>query len=153
MTYTNISEMRTVCENSKSISAAAKELGMKYDTLKKYAQAHGFFNPNQSGKGIPKKYYGVQFTLEDILDGKHPQYTTNKLKKRLIEGGVLDKVCVSCGITDEWNGKPIVLQLDHINGVNDDHALENLRLLCPNCHSQTDTWCGRNKAVKDLTDS
>ncbi|MGB2240169.1 MAG: HNH endonuclease [Pseudomonadales bacterium] len=53
--------------------------------------------------------------------------------------------CSSCGIGDEWNGKPITLQLDHINGVNNDHRLDNLRMLCPNCHSQTDTWCGRNK--------
>lgn len=45
-----------------------------------------------------------------------------------------------------WAGKPIVLHLDHINGVRNDNRLENLRWLCPNCHSQTDTYCGRNKS-------
>lgn len=53
--------------------------------------------------------------------------------------------CEECGITNTYNGKPIVLQCDHIDGDNDNHSLDNLRLLCPNCHSQTDTWCGRNK--------
>jgi len=142
MTYTNIEEMRTVCEQSGSMTAAAKQLGMKYDTLKKYALQHGFFNPNQSGKGTSK---GRQYQTADILLGKYPNYKTSVLKKRLVTEGILVYNCTSCGIGDEWNGNPIVLQLDHINGIHDDHRLENLRLLCPNCHSQTDTWCGRNK--------
>ena len=145
MTYTNIEEMRTVCSQSTSMTAAAKQLGMKYDTLKKYALQHGFFNPNQSGKGQTKNYSGRKFATKDILEGKHPQYATDKLKKRLVKEGILEYNCSSCGMKDEWNDKPITLQLDHINGVNNDHRLDNLRLLCPNCHSQTDTWCGRNK--------
>lgn len=55
------------------------------------------------------------------------------------------RYCEECGITDTYNGKPITLQCDHIDGNNDNHNLDNLRLLCPNCHSQTHTWCGRNK--------
>ena len=51
--------------------------------------------------------------------------------------------CYECHIKD-WNNKPIKLELDHINGINHDNRLENLRLLCPNCHSQTDTFRGRN---------
>lgn len=53
--------------------------------------------------------------------------------------------CEECGIKDSYNGKPITLQCDHIDGNNNDHRLANLRLLCPNCHSQTETWCARNK--------
>jgi len=52
--------------------------------------------------------------------------------------------CSMCGIRD-WNDKEITLELDHINGNNRDHRLANIRLLCPNCHSQTPTWRGRNK--------
>ena len=51
--------------------------------------------------------------------------------------------CQKCGIS-EWLGNPLTLQLDHINGVNNDHRLTNLRFLCPNCHSQTDTYAGKN---------
>jgi hypothetical protein len=50
--------------------------------------------------------------------------------------------CAWCGIV-EWRERPLVLHLDHINGINNDNRLENLRLLCPNCHSQTDTYCNR----------
>ena len=54
--------------------------------------------------------------------------------------------CVKCGNTGEWNGSPLTLQLDHVNGVNGDNRKENLRWLCPNCHSQTETFAGRNSA-------
>lgn len=53
--------------------------------------------------------------------------------------------CSECGISDTYNNKPITLQCDHIDGDSDNNVLTNVRLLCPNCHSQTDTWCGRNK--------
>jgi hypothetical protein len=82
--------------------------------------------------------------LNEILEGKHPQYQTFKLKKRLLKENVLENKCVVCGIK-EWNKKYISLQLDHIDGNGHNHKLENLRLVCPNCHSQTDTYCGKNK--------
>lgn len=81
--------------------------------------------------------------LEEILEGLHPQYQTNKLKKRLIKENIFEDKCFICNLS-EWNKKPIILHLDHINGKSKDHRLCNLRLLCPNCHGQTDTWCGRN---------
>ena len=87
---------------------------------------------------------GKKIDLQEILEGKHPSYQTLKLKKRLIKENILENVCLSCGI-DDWQGKEISLHLDHIDGNNHNHALSNLRLLCPNCHSQTDTWCGKNK--------
>jgi hypothetical protein len=58
--------------------------------------------------------------------------------------------CELCGLKDTWNGRPITLELDHINGDNKDNKYSNLRLLCPNCHSQTDTFKGRNKKNKPL---
>lgn len=72
-------------------------------------------------------------------------YPTGKLKKRLLREGVLSEECSECGSGPVWNGKPLTLQLDHTNGVSDDHRLENLRILCPNCHTQTLTYAGRNK--------
>lgn len=81
--------------------------------------------------------------LSDILV-RESAYTNNtSLKKRLVDEGVKEYHCEMCGITD-WNNKPLSLQLDHINGINNDNRLENLRLLCPNCHSQTPTFAGKN---------
>jgi hypothetical protein len=87
---------------------------------------------------------GIPIPLKEILEGEHPYYQTFKLNKRLLADGVFENKCSICGI-QEWNSLPISMQLDHINGCSYDHRLENLRFLCPNCHSQTDTWCGKNK--------
>ncbi len=73
------------------------------------------------------------------------------VRKRMRRHNLISYSCgiQSCPLYDiispEWAGEPVVLQLDHINGVRNDHRLENLRWLCPNCHSQTPTYCGRNK--------
>lgn len=66
-----------------------------------------------------------------------------KRKKRMIKEGLLQPYCYICKM-NSWLNKPISLQLDHINGINKDHRIENLRLLCPNCHSQTETFAGKN---------
>lgn len=84
-----------------------------------------------------------QHTLEEILVENSP-YSTGNARKRLLSSGTKAKACEECGIT-EWNGKSITFALHHINGINNDHRLENLCLLCPNCHSQTETYKGRNK--------
>ncbi len=65
------------------------------------------------------------------------------VKRYLLEAGILENRCSWCGIT-EWRGRPISIQIDHVNGISDDHRLENLRMLCPNCHSQTETFAARN---------
>lgn len=81
--------------------------------------------------------------LKEILI-KNSKYTSSRhLKFRLINENILKYECSICGLS-LWLNKPISLHLDHINGINDDNRLENLRLLCPNCHSQTDTYCGKN---------
>jgi 5-methylcytosine-specific restriction endonuclease McrA len=65
------------------------------------------------------------------------------VRRRLLLDGIFENRCTICNIED-WLGKPLAMHIDHINGVRDDHRLENLRMLCPNCHSQTDTYGGRN---------
>jgi len=80
----------------------------------------------------------------DLILVEQSTYNTNRLKRRLIKLGLLPNECAECGQRSEWHRKPLVLVLDHINGNSKDHRLENLRLLCPNCNSQTATFCGRN---------
>ncbi len=67
----------------------------------------------------------------------------SNLKWRLLQEGLLSNRCEACGLT-EWRGKPLSIQIDHVNGIANDNRLENLRMLCPNCHSQTETFSGRN---------
>jgi hypothetical protein len=66
------------------------------------------------------------------------------LKKRLYEEGLKERRCGLCGQDEVWHGRRLSLILDHINGVKDDHRLENLRIVCPNCAASLETHCGRN---------
>lgn len=129
---------------SKSATEAAAKLGIKYDTYKKYAIKYGCFVTNMSGKGTTKNNINNTIPLSDILDGKHPQYQSNKLRIRLIKENILLPVCNCCKNTT-WLDKPIPLELNHIDGVSSNHVLDNLELLCPNCHAFTSTYRGRNK--------
>jgi hypothetical protein len=83
-------------------------------------------------------------SLEEVLVKDSDYRNIKSMKKRLIEEGYIERVCSECGQGAEWNGKPLVLILDHINGVHNDNRLDNLRLLCPNCNSQQDTCAGKN---------
>ena len=65
------------------------------------------------------------------------------VRKKIIDENLLEYKCACCGIST-WQGKDLSLELDHINGINNDHRLENLRFLCPNCHSQTETYGSKN---------
>jgi hypothetical protein len=70
--------------------------------------------------------------------------SSNILKIKCLKEGLLDNVCYECGLCPEWENQRLVLHLDHINGDKYDNRLENLRILCPNCHSQTDNYCNKN---------
>jgi hypothetical protein len=79
----------------------------------------------------------------DRLLVKGRRATTSHLRMRLIEEGLKEHRCEACGRT-EWQGQPIPLELDHRNGDRTDNRIENLRVLCPNCHALTPTYRGRN---------
>lgn len=80
---------------------------------------------------------------EDILK-KNCKHQRTVLRRYVIKNNLIPYKCAICGCT-EWQGKTLSLELDHINGVNNDNRLENLRFLCPNCHSQTSTYGSRNQ--------
>ena len=104
------------------------------------------FSPSQStGTYCSNKCQGLfKFlteTIPRVEEGIVNQ--TSTLRKYLKE--IKGCVCAECGIGDIYNNKPITLQVDHIDGNSDNNFPNNLRLLCPNCHSQTETWVSRNK--------
>ena len=85
-----------------------------------------------------------KYDLKEILIENSPYSNMDRLKKRILKEGLLEYKCEECGNNGEWNGKTLVLQLEHKNGKHDDHRLNNLCFLCPNCHSQTSTYAGKN---------
>lgn len=148
-----ISESTSVSEILKKLGIAAK--GSNHTKLSKFLKESDFDISTLVGrhikryndKGIPKKW------LSEILK-ENGSGNSNALKKRLIDYGVKKYKCENpkCGIT-EWCGEPIELELHHINGNHYDNRLENLVLLCPNCHSQTSNFRtseGLNKILSDI---
>ncbi|MEU2773995.1 HNH endonuclease signature motif containing protein [Streptomyces sp. NPDC007162] len=102
------------------------------------ATAHFLGQAHSRGKSRPDKAKRP----EDILvkhNGKR-RTRTHLLRRALCRVGV-PEACAECGVGSEWLGKPMTLEIDHINGDWSDDRQENLRLLCPNCHAITDTWC------------
>ena len=131
------------CKTSLSMSEACSKTDLHFNTFKKRAIKLGIYKPNQSGKGIKKGGNHNKIDLNEILEGKHPQYQTYKLKHKLYKAGIKENKCEICGL-EEWNGQKIECELDHIDGNSKNHLLENLRIICPNCHSQTHNFRANN---------
>ena len=90
------------------------------------------------------KKWNENFSLEKVLV-KDSTYARQHIKRRILENNLIDYRCACCGIGPEWNRKPMPLILDHINGINNDNRLENLRFVCSNCDSQLPTYKSKNK--------
>ena len=124
----NWSEIRQYYEQGNSYRQAAKRFGFGSAAWYKAIQ-RGDIKPRPFGTPIQ--------TL--LMTGK----SRNNIKHRLLRVGLLENCCGNCGLC-RWRGRPLSMHIDHINGVKNDNRLENLRMLCPNCHSQTPTYGGRN---------
>lgn len=140
--------------SSKTVGEVAKKLGRNksgggYPVLRAAAQELNLPTDHMIEYGLntgPSYNHAKFIPLSEILVENSTYTNIARLKIRLLREGLLEIKCYGegCGLT-EWRSKPISLQLDHINGNNFDHRIENLRLLCPNCHSQTETFAGKNK--------
>jgi len=143
-------------QNILSLSKSMREVILKFNLSPN--GSGGYRNIKKKildlGLDIPKyNYYGNGEARRKVDDTdifcKNSTYPRQSLKRRILKDNLLKYECVECGNVGEYNGKSLSLHLDHKNGMNDDNRLENLRFLCPNCHSQTETYSGKaNKQLK-----
>ena len=134
-------------KDSQTMAKACATLDMHFNTFKKYAIEFGVYVPNQGAKGTIKKSV-CKMLLNDIISGKYPHAHRGNLKKRLLKTGIKKNECEKCGQKSEWNGDILSMHLHHKDGNGRNNLLENLEMICPNCHSQTKSWCSRNHGGK-----
>lgn len=131
--------IQNAIEHTKSMAAAARYLQVSRDRFNRYAKKYGLFNPNQAGRGIKRSNI---YSDEDIFrlceELVSPSVLISKLKSKR------EWKCECCGL-NEWMGRSLPLEIHHIDGNRLNNSLNNLQILCPNCHSQTPNWRSRNQ--------
>lgn len=132
-------ELEKIVKESVSYMEIAKKLGYSLGgsytkSINTMIQYYGFDTSHFLGQGANKG----KFKMENFTTNSKAR--TNNIRYSLIN--IRGNKCEICGL-EEWNGKPITLELHHIDGDNTNHSLDNIQLLCPNCHSQTEGWRGR----------
>lgn len=130
----NWDEIQKFYQDGAGVRHCIKHFGMSSRTWNK-AVKRGDINLRPKGSH--------KIPISDLLVENRTQTSRTHLKMRLIREGLLQEQCYECGLI-EWRGIKLSLHLDHINGKAKDNRIENLRLLCPNCHSLTTTYAGKN---------
>jgi hypothetical protein len=123
-----------------------RSAGGNWKTLKKYTQLWGIstdhFDAHSASVQGLRRRHNRSLPLHEVLV-KNSTYGRAHVKRRLLAEGLVEPRCELCGQDEHWHGRKLALILDHINGVPNDHRLENLRILCPNCAATLETHCGR----------
>ncbi len=152
VSYTE-AEARAAIAASRSFAEALRRLGLcttggAGKTLKKWSVIWGIstdhFDPYAASR---ERLVNTLIPLDDILR-EGSTYHRGKLKERLFDAGLKRRCCELCGQDETWQGHPMSLILDHINGISSDNRLENLQIVCPNCAATLDTHCGRKLRLK-----
>lgn len=146
----DIDKLKYVVKNSSSLAEVLRKFDMSTNgtnpkNLRTFLQEQ---NIDFSHFKTPEEWLKISQTkktipLDKILKNEIAYNDTCKLKSRLIREGLKENKCEMCGIT-EWNGKELNMQLHHKNGNHKDNSFNNLQMLCPNCHAQTESYCGKS---------
>ena len=144
-------ELKKAAKKSTSVRQVLMKLGLKlaggnYAQIKKYLKLYKIDTKNFTGRGWCKGLKLVKkprIDLKDILV-RESNFQSYKLRNRLFKEGIKQECCEECGWKKKSPDGRLPLELDHINGNSTDNRLENLRILCPNCHSLKPTHRGRN---------
>jgi len=141
-------QLTNAVKKSFSYSSTLEKIGLRptggnYEQVKKYIKELELDTSHFTGQRWNRgKTFGSKVNLNDKLK-KDTNHNSNRLRKQLISQGIFEKKCYGCNL-DKWLDNPIPLELDHINGIKTDNRIENLRILCPNCHALTPTYRGKN---------
>ena len=119
--------------------------GNNSNTLKRLLDENNIDYSHFTGRA--RVYNNTSTSISEYLSNR-VKITSGKLRIKLLAEGLKENKCEICGIT-KWLGNPIVCQLHHIDGNNQNNNLENLQILCPNCHSQTENYCGSANVNKN----
>lgn len=144
--------LRTIIAQSVSKAEVLRKMGYKgyegggYRMLNIYIKKFMIDISHFTGQGwnVGMKFVPNEKTPIEKVLAENTYFSPSYVRRRIISDGILDYKCLFCNLT-EWNGQPLSLHLDHCNGVVTDNRKENLRFLCPNCHSQTATYCRSKK--------
>jgi len=139
-----VEQVTAAASSCSSITATIKALGLQpigsnFTRVSSFMETHNITTlPREKSKNFP----------DELVYVENSTYDRGQLSQRVQRDGWLPYACDVCANVGEWMNQPLKLHIDHINGNSTDHRKENLRWLCPNCHTQTPTFAGRNQKYK-----
>jgi len=148
-------KIEKIIKESNNIGEALDKLNLRraggnYSVIKKYINLYNIdtshFNSKNTIFNVIENFVKKPI---DVYLVENSKASRSNVKRRLLQEGILENVCVLCGQDENWNGMKISLILDHINGIYNDNRIENLRIVCPNCNAGLDTHAGKNANKKN----